>query len=826
MIDKEKTQEEFSRELLELQQSYIALKEKYENGLSQLKQAQEKAAKSEEKFRIAFMTSSDAININRLDDGMYVFINEGFTNITGYSEDDVIGKTSVKLNIWSEQERRKDLVKKLLANGRVENYEAKFQRKDGSILDGVMAASLIEIDGKTHILSETRDITAVKKLDDESIRNKILINTLMNNLEDYIWIKDRDSRFVLINKSHADALGLENPDQVVGKTDRDFYSEEHSRPGYEDEQSIIKTGQPIYLEERLTTDGEPDKWVISNKLPMYDPKGNIIGVFGISKNITDKKNLEDALHLKQSQLEAIINNSPDQIYYKDRDSRFLLCNTPVALLAGCNSEEDMIGKSDFDFHPDNLARQYYEDEQTLMEKGQIILDHEEPILNKQTGELLWNLSSKVPIKDSEGNVIGLAGFNRDITSRKRTELENQILYEITQGITETSNLDELLKLIHHSIGKVVYAENFFVALHNSVTDLFSFPYFVDKFDETPQPVSMGKSTSEYVFRTLKPLLLSQGAYNQLLKQNEVEPHGSESPSWIGIPLQTGSKAIGVMVLQHYEKENVYSENDMKLLMSIGSQVAIAIERKKAEEEILLKNELLQTINAEKDKFFSILAHDLRGPLSAFVAATQIITEEIQTMDLEEVREITDSMKTSATNIYSLLENLLEWSRLKRGTMDFEPVVFNLKSRIEDCVAVLNESAVKKEILIDFSIPDNIDMYADIHMFDTIIRNLVSNALKFTHVDGKVSINAVREKEDAIKINIVDSGIGMTSELKDRLFMINEKTSRKGTAGESSTGLGLLLCKEFVEKHNGKIWVESEVGKGSVFSFIIPEKGML
>ena len=414
------------------------------------------------------------------------------------------------------------------------------------------------------------------------------------------------------------------------------------------------------------------------------------------------------------------------------------------------------------------------------------------------------------------------GIIRDITQRKRTELENQVLYEITQGVTSTSNLDDLLKIIHHSLGRVVYAENCFVALYNDRSELFSFPYFVDKIDKTPLPTSMNKSCSAYVYRKVEPLLLTQEVFDQLLEQGEVELVGSNSPSWIGIPLQTPSNVIGVLVLQHYEKENVYSENDVRFLSSIGGQIAISIDRKRNEEEISLKNELLQTINAEKDKFFSIIAHDLRGPLSAFVAATQIITEEIQTMSIDEIKEITASMKTSASNIYSLLENLLEWSRLRRGAMDFIPEKLNLKKEVLACINVLSESARKKRIEIEDIIPGDMQVLADSHMFETIIRNLVSNAIKFTTPGGKVIVSAGYSDNYNIEIRITDSGIGMSSELKDRLFHLNEKTSRPGTEGEPSTGLGLLLCKEFIEKHGGKIHVVSEIGKGSTFTFTLPD----
>jgi len=240
-----------------------------------------------------------------------------------------------------------------------------------------------------------------------------------------------------------------------------------------------------------------------------------------------------------------------------------------------------------------------------------------------------------------------------------------------------------------------------------------------------------------------------------------------------------------------------------------------------EKSVAIKTAELSELNAAKDKFFSIIAHDLRGPLSSFVGATQILTEDILTMGKEEIMDISVSMKTSAKNIYNLLENLLEWSRLMQGQMDFVPVKFSLKEKIEACIDVLSEYARKKRIEIAIVIPDEIEVFADNHMFDSVIRNLVSNAIKFTPVGGKVSVTAYVKNDHSIEVAISDSGIGMTPELKNKLFLLNEKTRRKGTEGEPSTGLGLLLCKEFIEKHGGKIWVESEPGKGSIFNFSLP-----
>jgi signal transduction histidine kinase/ligand-binding sensor domain-containing protein len=239
------------------------------------------------------------------------------------------------------------------------------------------------------------------------------------------------------------------------------------------------------------------------------------------------------------------------------------------------------------------------------------------------------------------------------------------------------------------------------------------------------------------------------------------------------------------------------------------------------EALIEMNNELNELNASKDKFFSILAHDLRGPLSSFVGATEILSEDFLTMEKVEIRDLVVSMKTSATNIYSLLENLLEWSRLMRGRMDFVPEKINLKNSIEKCISVLSENAEKKRIEIAVIIPDEMEVFADNHMFDGVVRNLVSNAIKFTPSGGKVSVIADQRSDNSIEIQISDSGIGMSPDLISKLFLLNEKTSRKGTDGEPSTGLGLLLCKEFIEKHGGKIWVESEQDKGSVFKFTFP-----
>lgn len=230
---------------------------------------------------------------------------------------------------------------------------------------------------------------------------------------------------------------------------------------------------------------------------------------------------------------------------------------------------------------------------------------------------------------------------------------------------------------------------------------------------------------------------------------------------------------------------------------------------------------LQELNASKDKFFSIIAHDLRGPLGGFMGLSELIADESQPLTSDEKQDMTRVLTQSARNIYNLLENLLEWSQMQQGHTAFKPQITGLEKLVTDCIKLLSEVSRRKDISIALDIDKDQVVFADTNMFQSVIRNLVSNAIKFTPKGGKVMITADLTENNTSVITVKDTGIGMKNEMVSNLFRINVNNSRPGTDGENSTGLGLLLCKEFVERHGGEIWVESEEGKGSLFCFAIP-----
>jgi CheY-like chemotaxis protein len=251
-------------------------------------------------------------------------------------------------------------------------------------------------------------------------------------------------------------------------------------------------------------------------------------------------------------------------------------------------------------------------------------------------------------------------------------------------------------------------------------------------------------------------------------------------------------------------------------------------RKNAEQALFESKEDLQKTNAEKDKFFSIIAHDLRGPFNGFLGMTKLLADELPNLAQGEIQKMAGAMRDSATNLFRLLENLLEWSRLQRGITSFEPGQFILMPMIAESMRPVIDLADKKGVEIRYEIQTDLEVFADEYMLASTIRNLASNAVKFTTKGGKVTIAAKTIPGNSVEISFMDTGIGMNSKTVADLFRIDVQTNRKGTENEPSSGLGLLLCKDFVEKHGGKLWVESEEGKGSVFYFTIPDnaKGLM
>jgi PAS domain S-box-containing protein len=229
---------------------------------------------------------------------------------------------------------------------------------------------------------------------------------------------------------------------------------------------------------------------------------------------------------------------------------------------------------------------------------------------------------------------------------------------------------------------------------------------------------------------------------------------------------------------------------------------------------------LMRISGEKDKFYSVIAQYLYNPFNLFHNFTKIMAEELDTLSIKEIQKMVVTMSKSATNLYSLLDNMLQYTRINQGKISFQPQELNFVKISHETVAILKPNADAKNITITYKVENNLEVYADMYMLKTILRNLISNAIKFTDVGGQIIISAIKSISH-ITISVADNGIGITPEYLTKIFSISQIQSTLGTSEERGTTLGLLLCKEFVEKHGGRIWVENENRKGSEFKFSIP-----
>lgn len=230
---------------------------------------------------------------------------------------------------------------------------------------------------------------------------------------------------------------------------------------------------------------------------------------------------------------------------------------------------------------------------------------------------------------------------------------------------------------------------------------------------------------------------------------------------------------------------------------------------------------LKQVIASKDKFFSIIAHDLRGPFSGFIGLSELLKNQYENFQKEEIVNIGISLNKTAKNLFSLLENLLEWSSTQMGRIDYHPISFDFSEIVYKNIELYRATANEKNIELISEITKNTLVFADTNMVKTILRNLISNALKFTE-NGSVCISMISENDNFYTFKIEDSGMGMSNDLMSKLFQIEYKISTQGTKNETGTGLGLILCKELIEINKGIIKVESELGKGTKFIFTLPK----
>ncbi len=408
----------------------------------------------------------------------------------------------------------------------------------------------------------------------------------------------------------------------------------------------------------------------------------------------------------------------------------------------------------------------------------------------------------------------------DISELKKRERIQQVTLNILNHANSASSLNQLFNLIHNDLSGLVKINNFFIAIYDQEKKTITFPYYKDEFKNTPKDRKFGKGIIEYVIKSGKTVSLNKDEIEILRETGEVEMKSKGVKNWIGIPLKVGNSILGVLVIKEYNRFNSLRKEDKELLELIAFPVARAIERKMIEKERELYTKQLQELNITKDKFFSVISHDLRSPFNSILGFTEILQNEYNEISEDERKLFISSLYESTRNVFSLLNNLLQYSRFQMGLIDFNPKKTSLLEMIIKNVELFKISAKEKNVTLRHSLEYDIPVLAEEDILDSIFRNLISNALKYTDSGGFVTLEA-KQNDGFVEISVSDSGVGMDEEVIEGLFKLENKQSLPGTKNEKGTGLGLILTKEFVEKHGGQIKVDSKPGQGSRISFTLP-----
>ncbi len=443
-------------------------------------------------------------------------------------------------------------------------------------------------------------------------------------------------------------------------------------------------------------------------------------------------------------------------------------------------------------------------------------DCEYRILTK-TEKWKWVLDKgKVAIRNAKNKPIRIAGTLSDITERK--EAESKLLESEKQFYEITSVLAEGLFVIDNNWNLKFANPEFEHLLGYSKEDIQN--------KNIHDIIHRHENSTDHVCPIAKVLV--EGEVLRISQDYYSKKDGDYLPvSYVSSPIKRNGVITGCVTAFHDISERLQAEEELARFVE-ELQYNKELVEENANQFVELNQQLeesqtrLEDLNASKDKFFSIISHDLRSPFTSIIGFSEVMLEDIDTLSKEDIKDFTTSIYKSSKNIQNLLENLLQWSRVQTGRIEFNPHSFVLNNVVNDILALFQVSAARKKINLYTDLEDQFTIYADQFMIDTIIRNLVSNSIKFTKAGGEIKISASKIEND-LEVTIADTGVGMSEEIKNKLFKIDEHVTTRGTEKEKGTGLGLILCKEFVEKHEGKIWVESTLGQGSQFKFIIPLK---
>lgn len=792
MNNRDKTREELQAELHYLQEKYDVLQKTYEKDISESKRSLEILRESEEIYRMHIENSSDVIfTLN--EEGVFTFISPSWILHFGYSINESIGKSFREFVHPDDEQPLNEYLKRLFVKGQRETSPAYRVREiNGNWLWFVSNGALYrDKHGNKLFIGIGRDITE-RKLAEESLRAseaKYRLAVSASRLGTWDWdiITSRlnwsdacKTMFGIpldIEMRYEHFLNAVHPDDRKPANDKTWISL-NEKADYDFEYRVLWPNSSIH-------------WIRALGCGIYDETGKPVRMLGVAMDITEQKHAEDLLRESEASFRAIFEGAPDAIVLVDTETRKVISVNNSAARLFAKPAAEIVGMAQHQLHPPQII----EYTKTTFEKH---------LEESQT------LEATHPIEDvilcADGRIIPVEILAKMIRLR-----DQNVLMGTFRDITERKNAEKALKDSEKNFREL------FEANSDGITLFAVNPYGPPStiIDLNENAAKMLGYTKEEMLK-MNPKFLEKDVTLEIVesRKNDLSLRGYSS-------FET--------VLLHKDGHEINVE--IKIIHTLyNSQLAILniardITARKTNEIQLQKhaNELAK-LNADKDRFLSILAHDLKSPFNTILGFLALLSKNIRKYEIEKVEDQIEIIYQSAQRTYQLMDELLIWASSQSNAFPFEVQKLNLHNICKEVEDSLQLAIKAKEIVINCTETTDILVFADKEMLKTILRNLISNAIKYSYPQGSIDILASKS-DSQITISVADKGTGIANEKLNSLFDIAQIHSTKGTANETGTGLGLLICKEFIEKHGGRIWAESELGEGTQMHFTLLSKNL-
>ena len=747
--------------------------------------------------------------------GNIIKVNSKTTEFFGYTKEE-LSKMTIKTITHPDDVDDSYVLLKRLKSKKIESFvtEKRYLHKSGKIIWGEASVSAAWDDNGEfkYFIGHSIDISSRKgfeaKLKESEEKFRLLFENMNEAFALHEIITDSlgepiDYRFLEVNNMFEKLTGLKR-ENLIGKTVLEVLPET-------EDYWIKKCGKVALTMiplEFTNYSKEMDRYYATRS---FSPQKGLFAI--VFSDVTERMKMEDALKLSEERLKDAQKIASVGHWEYDLVNNQLKWSDEVFRIFGLNPEST---KPSFEMfmemiHPDDREMVNNTYLKSVEEKLEYKVEHR---LSLQSGLIKYVEESGTTQYNESGEPIITVGVVKDISQQKKIE----------QVLDSSLHLNDLLK--SHSENEIID-----VGLEESVrlTDsTIGFFHFVNEDQESISLTTWSKQTQEICdvpeliphypvkeagtwvdcFYTKKAVIHNN--YHSLKHKKGLPEGHFPLNRYVTLPVLEDEKVVVIFGVGNKSVE--YSQTDVDLLNIYADNIWKVIKRKR------LEDTLRETIQV-KDRFFSIISHDLRSPFNGLLGLSDLICKRVKDEDYGNLDRISEELYHTAGRTYKLVENLLTWARIQTNSIEMDKTHFKL---IDVVKGVENQQAAalaEKEIKFLAEIDSSIEIVADVNMIQTVLRNLISNAIKFSNVKGEICINAISEGDRTI-CSVTDNGVGMEEEIKGKLFSLTEKTSCPGTYNETGTGLGLILCEEFVKNHGGEIWVESELGKGSTFYFSI------